>query len=459
MPAKKKAAAKPSAKKKAAKTTDTKEKKKELSVLDVFKSVERSREVRHIDLHQATQADFLSTGILSLDLILGGGYFGGRILQFYGPAGAGKSSVAFMTAGRLHKQKILTGFWDFEGTLDRAYCERLGMDYDNVRYYRPAHGPEGYKQMLDIVVQLKDMNGGPPQAAIIIDSVAAMSPAEMIEDVDNKVNNMPARQAAMHSKWMNALKPYIAKKNIALIAINQIRAGMSMYKPESRPGGNAWEFATDNMIKVKKGESVQVGGQVYQPILFKTLKNKNFIPLQECTVMLALGIGIDPASDVMEFLRLTGVKKKVGSGKDARVVIKGLDKYAPHGEKLDGTWPKAEFGQVEQLVRDQCLGDEPAYYTAVQNFLRSGDAKVAYMEEAKKVNPDDKKKKRDTSDEVGAEKIVVDDEDEAPPAEAVEGEGSEAAEADVPEASSATSSEEDGQKAVAKLKKNRKKVA
>jgi RecA/RadA recombinase len=351
------------------------------NLLSLIQGLEKDKGIRHVEL-RSRDADYLSTGCLTLDLIMGGGYFGGRILQIYGPPGAGKSSISYMSAGQLHKRGVMTLFFDHEGTTDAKYIKTLGMDMSNtdplVRYYRPNDGVQTYEMMLNVMQGLDDNDGGLPQVCFFIDSIATMPTRGEMEDWES--NKRMAQRASMHSEWMGRLRTLVSKKNVSVIAVNQIRANPSPYAPpESRPGGNAWEFATDNLLKIKKGKPVEVEGEVYQPMKFKTEKNKNFISHQEAEVHLNLGRGIDPASDVIQFLKLTGCLTKVGK----KLLVTGL------GGDFDGL----EFAGAAALERElrkerqEVLANpkllEESVYHACAKMLLSGDAIKRYMAEKK----------------------------------------------------------------------------
>lgn len=364
--------------------------KEKKSLLDIISGIEKEKGVKNVDL-VSRGSDYLSTGCLSLDLIMGGGFFGGRVLQIYGPPGSGKSSLALMAGKALQRKKIITLFRDHEGTTDHEYANSLaksiGFDPRETnggyfRYSRPKDGVETYELMLSILQSLDDCNGGPPPVAFMIDSVATMPTRGEMEDWEK--NKRMAQRATMHSDWWGRLRSLISAKNAALIAVNQIRANPSPYAaPETRPGGNAWEFSTDNLVKVKKGKPVEVNGEVYQPMKFKTEKNKNFISHQECEVFLNLGKGIDPASDVLQFLKLIGCYTKVQIGKKKFPAIVGL------GKDFDGDFKSA--AALEDVIREEraaSLNDPElipqTLFGACEALLRSGEARTRYMDEKKK---------------------------------------------------------------------------
>ncbi len=363
------------ASKKKKKEAPKKETPKFRSVADMVAGLEKTKEIKHVELQQRTAADYMSIGSLAVDLITGGGFFGGRVLQIFGPAHSFKSTLGYTAAGLLGKKKVFTQFYDFEGTTERKYAMSLGMDFDNnplLRYYKPNHGPEAYDMMINIAKQLPDQEGGQPQLCWVIDTVATM-PTKIEMDDWEEATRM-AMRAAMHSEWMGRLRTLISKKNIAVIAINQIRANPSPYAPPvARPGGNAWEFATDTMVSARgKGKPVEVGADIYQQVIFKTLKNKNFMSQQECAVYCRLGKGIDPAFDAIEFLRLTGLYRKEPKKPP---VIEGLDAWSG-GEKLDGSYQSAK---LEKLIRGETDAGEPRFVNACKAFLASGEALKAFL--------------------------------------------------------------------------------
>jgi RecA/RadA recombinase len=366
MPAKKKAASK----KEAQKPVSAKKEEKVKSVLDLMMESEKDRNVRHIELRVAEAEDFLSTGVLSFDLILGGGYFGGRIMQIFGRPGVGKSTLGYTSTGCLTRQKVPTQMQDFEGTTTKDYRERLARITDGdediqryFRYVRPSHGPEGYAMMLDFLKKLPDKDSGMPQACFLVDTIATMPTEGEMADWDK--SKRMAQRAAMHSEWMGRIKLMVAKKHISIIALNQVRADPSPYGSMVRPGGNAWEFATDNLVYVKGGKTVEVDGEVYQPMSFKTFKNKNYKSMQEAEVFLHLGHGIDPASDVIEFLKLTGCLKMVQVKKTKVPVIEGLDGH-------NSQYRSINF--LTGMIRAQADAGEESFVEACQKMLRSGEA-------------------------------------------------------------------------------------
>lgn len=294
-----------------------------MDVLSMMGKIEKNNEFHNIELEKKKPEDFLSMGSLTLDLITGGGGYGGQVIQFYGAAHCGKSTLGYSMAAWLSKMGIPVAIFDHEGTTDRAYTEKLGVNYDMVRYYRPKSGEEAFRFITDLCNALPDKHSGYPQAAIIVDTIAAMKPQAWIDNPDNK---QQAVRAAMHSKAWSQLQTLMTNKHVSIIALNQVRssAGAMYTSPEVLPGGAAWAFATGVLVRQSRGKTVELpNGAVFQEVKWKTQKNKNFIPQQEAKIWLELGEGFDIASDVNEFAKMVGYFYKRGKG-GKKVVGKGL---------------------------------------------------------------------------------------------------------------------------------------
>lgn len=302
------------------------------NVLSLFGKLGKEKGVPAIELRQKENVDFLFSGSLTLSLIMGGGYYGGQVFQIYGPPGVGKSTLVYSAAAYLHKLGIPTTFFDHEGTTDRAYIETLGMDASNkdplLQYFRPKSGNDTYEMLIEALEQLPDKSFGLPQLVVFIDSVATMAERKEFELEESK---RPAVRASMHSKFWGMLKGTLTRKHVSLVATNQVRSnvGNPYQSNESVPGGNAWQFSTDNLVRIGRGKQVELpDGGVFQLVRFKTHKNKNFIPMQEGEIYLHLGHGFDPASDAISFAKMAGyLTKATSNAKDKTIIVAGLDKF------------------------------------------------------------------------------------------------------------------------------------
>ena len=108
--------------------------------------------------------DCISSGALTLDAALGGGYPKGRVVEIYGPESSGKTTLALHAIAEAQKIGGTAAFVDAEHALDPVYAGRLGVDVDEMLVSQPDSG----EMALDIVDQLVRSSA---VDVIVVDSV------------------------------------------------------------------------------------------------------------------------------------------------------------------------------------------------------------------------------------------------------------------------------------------------
>lgn len=119
----------------------------------------------------------ISTGLLSLDLIIGGGLQRGRAFEIVGPEHGGKTTLLYSCFGQALKQipnKLKGIFLDIEGLIDPKWFGHIAgysnmdeifgkKDLGNkwvippqIRYYKPTFGEQGLKFIRRILRRLPD---------------------------------------------------------------------------------------------------------------------------------------------------------------------------------------------------------------------------------------------------------------------------------------------------------------
>ena len=81
-----------------------------------------------------------STGILSLDVALGGGIGQGRIIEILGQESSGKSTCCLQIAATIHKLGGRIAFIDAENALDLSYAKALGVKTEELWISQPDFG-------------------------------------------------------------------------------------------------------------------------------------------------------------------------------------------------------------------------------------------------------------------------------------------------------------------------------
>ena len=96
------------------------------------------------------RVETISTGALTLDLALGGGYPKGRVVEIYGPESSGKTTLTLHAIAEVQRSGGVAAFVDAEHALDPVYAASLGVDIESLLVSQPDTG----EMALEIVDQL-----------------------------------------------------------------------------------------------------------------------------------------------------------------------------------------------------------------------------------------------------------------------------------------------------------------
>ncbi len=260
--------------------------------------------------------ELLSSGALSLDIALGGGYPKGRIIEIYGPESSGKTTLTLHAIAEMQRQGGTAAFIDAEHALDPAYAKRLGVDTDNLLVSQPDNG----EQALEIVETLVRSNA---VDLIVIDSVAALVPqAEIDGDMGDSHMGLQAR---LMSQALRKLTGIINKSKATVIFINQIRMkiGVMFGNPETTTGGNALKFYASVRADIRRTGQIKEGENIIgNRTKVKIVKNKIAPPFRVAEFDIMYNEGISRTGDVLDLAVQHGIVGKAGAWfdyKDAKI--------------------------------------------------------------------------------------------------------------------------------------------
>lgn len=251
----------------------------------------------------------MSTGSLWLDVITGGGWGIGRMVELMGWESSGKTTICIHSAVAAQKQfpdrKVV--IIDTEHALDRKYCMALGLDMNNVIVSQPDSGEEA----LDILEKL--LATGKVSLAIV-DSIAALVPKK---EIDGEMgDSQMGSQGKLMSQACRKLTGIVNVNKSVIIWTNQIRnkIGIVYGSPETSPGGVAMKFYASVRVDVRKALGDKIGEEVQNiKTTCKTIKNKLSAPYKKCEFTIEFGKGIDRVSEVFSIGVATGLIKRGGS--------------------------------------------------------------------------------------------------------------------------------------------------
>jgi recombination protein RecA len=292
------------------------------------------------------EVEVISSGALSIDLALGiGGFPRGRIVEIYGPEGAGKTMVALHAIREAQRAGGTAAFIDAEHALDITFARRIGVDVEDLIIAQPDSG----EQALEIVETLVR------SAAfdiIVLDSVAALVPqAELEGDMGDSHMGLHAR---LMSQALRKLTGCISRSRTCLIFINQLRMkiGVMFGNPETTTGGRAMGFYASVRVDIRRIGHIKNGDtNIGSRARVKIVKNKLAPPYRQAEFDIYYSgdqIGVSREMDLLDI------------GVEHDVVDKAGTWFSYEGERL---------GQGRENAR-QFLLNNPDVAQAIETRLR-----------------------------------------------------------------------------------------
>jgi recombination protein RecA len=263
--------------------------------------------IRRLGDTKTVDVELISSGALSLDLALGGGYPKGRIVEIYGPESSGKTTLTLHAIAEIQKQGGTAAFVDAEHALDPAYARRLGVDTDNLLVAQPDNG----EQALEIVETLVRSNA---VDLVVVDSVAALVPQAEIEG--EMGDSHMGLQARLMSQALRKLTGIINKSKTIVVFINQIRMkiGVMFGNPETTTGGNALKFYASVRMDVRRTGQIKSGEEIIgNRTKVKIVKNKIAPPFRAAEFDIMYNEGISRTGDVLDLAVLHNIVDKSGA--------------------------------------------------------------------------------------------------------------------------------------------------
>lgn len=275
-----------------------------------------------------------------MNFLTRGGMPRGRMVEFAGAEGSGKTTTALDLVAQAQKQGINCFYVDAENTLDEVWATKLGVDVENLLVIKPTHN-ESAETILDIVIALVDSG---QFGYGVIDSVPFLVPKAVLEG--SMEDKSYCGNAGAMTTFVNKIISRLAQHNTLLVMINQFRDKIgSTYVAYNTPGGRALKHAYSFRLFFNKGRFIDVNckeqtnaceypaGNIVEVKIEKnkvcrpdrrlgnyTLKYEDGIDIYNDTVDVAILMGLMNQQGAWYHIHdtTTGTTKKDSNGKDLK---------------------------------------------------------------------------------------------------------------------------------------------
>jgi recombination protein RecA len=188
---------------------------------------------------------------------LEGGIAKGRITLVYGPQSSGKTLLAQQSISKWQKEGLVCCFVDVEGTWDKEWAAKLGVDNDQLILIQAKSSARIEEEIAPHLHAGIDV--------IVVDSISNIMPATFIDGQELK-GQEERKQIGAHAKAITALINGIlyANEDTAIFLISQATFDFSGMHPRLIPhGGKKVLFAASQIIRLSSSntEKEQIKGE------------------------------------------------------------------------------------------------------------------------------------------------------------------------------------------------------
>ena len=232
-----------------------------------------------------TEKDMIPTDVPMMNVALSGTVDGGLapgLTVLAGPSKHFKTSFALIMASAYLKKydDAVLLFYDSEFGSPQNYFEQFGIDTSRV-LHTPITNVEELK--FDIVSQFEGLDRN-DKVVVIIDSVGNLASKKELEDAINEKSVADMSRAKALKGLFRMCTPYLAMKNIPLIAVNHTYQEIGLFPKAIVSGGTGIYYSADNIWILgrrqnKKGTEVTGYDFVINVEKSRYVKEKSKIPI------------------------------------------------------------------------------------------------------------------------------------------------------------------------------------
>ena len=232
-----------------------------------------------------TEKDMVPTDVPMINVALSGSVDGGLapgLTVLAGPSKHFKTSFALLMAAAYMKKypEAVMLFYDSEFGSPQAYFEQFGVDTSRV-LHTPITNVEELK--FDLIGQLEELDRN-DKVIVVIDSIGNLASKKEMEDALNEKSVADMSRAKALKGLFRMCTPYLAMKNIPLLAVNHTYMEIGLFPKAVVGGGTGIYYSADNIWILgrqqdKKGTEIQGYHFVINVEKSRYVKEKSKIPI------------------------------------------------------------------------------------------------------------------------------------------------------------------------------------
>lgn len=193
------------------------------------------------------------TASVGLNEALNGGLGYGRIVTLWGTKSAGKTALALQTIGMAQRQGKVCALLDVEGTYEDEWGKRLGVQSDELIYFKNRAISKVSDTACDLIQAGTDI--------IVVDSVSAMAPSSYFDKKSEEFKGFESTgkigaDSQDLGKMLRAINLVNEDHNclVILIAQGRMKQVSTMYWGLKPTGGESIRFYSSQVVKLQSAD-------------------------------------------------------------------------------------------------------------------------------------------------------------------------------------------------------------
>ena len=264
--------------------------------------------------------ELIDTGVPMINVALSGDLNGGLssgLTVLAGPSKHFKTSFALLMAAAYQRAKpdSVVLFYDSEFGSPQSYFDSFGMDLDRV-LHTPITNVEELK--FDLIAQLEGLDAD-DDVVIVIDSIGNLASKKELEDAINEKAVADMSRAKALKGLFRMCTPYLAMKNIPMLAINHTYKEIGLFPKDIVSGGTGVYYSADNIWIIGRRQN-KTGAEVTGYDFIINVEKSRFVKERsKIPVSVSWDGGIEPYSGLLEVGLAGGFVVKPSNGWYQRV--------------------------------------------------------------------------------------------------------------------------------------------